>query len=560
MASGAVMDRRETRVVAGGARRVGRRAEASRRAEDPLAGGTGPLEQRGGDPARGGVLLTGATGFLGMELLARYLERTDRRVYALVRGADDREAAERLQGALRCLFGAGHPYGDRVVAVRGDLTRSRLGLRGRCDALAEEVSEIVHGAASVSFELGLQDARAVNVEGTRRVLELAERCLERGGLRRLSHISTAYVAGEHGGCFSEDDLDVGQRFRNAYEQSKFEAERLVDGWRGRLPITVLRPSIVVGERESGWTPSFNVLYWPLRAFARGAYLALPARRGAPVDVVPVDYVADAILHLSQVREAEGATFHLTAGAHVSSVGELVELARSFFERPAPRLLEPSVYWRVVHPLLLRSSRDERFRRALERSEIFFPYFATRVRYDDRRCRVALRGSGIAPPPLRSYFDRLVEFAVAAEWGRRPISRADARGTAASTGGESVQESSAAKARSAAGASAAAGARDGSAAREGLAARVSTVAGERLAVRASAAAGERLAARVSTVAGERLAVRAGTAAGERLTARKSTAAAERAVAWKRTVAGDTVAWERTAARESTAAWAALLGAR
>jgi thioester reductase-like protein len=489
MASGAVIDRRETRVVAGGVRRVGQR-RVGKRAADPLYGGVGPLEQRGGDPTRGGVLLTGATGFLGMELLARYLERTDRRVYALVRGADDREAAERMQGALRCLFGARHPYGERVVTVRGDLTRPRLGLRGRCDALAEEVSEIVHGAASISFELGLEDSRAVNVEGTRRVLEFAERCHARGGLRRLSHISTAYVAGEHGGCFSEDDLDVGQRFRNAYEQSKFEAECLVDGWRGRLPITVLRPSIVVGERESGWTPSFNVLYWPLRAFARGAYLALPARRGAPVDVVPVDYVADAILHLSQVREAEDATFHLTAGAHVSSVGELVELARTFFERPAPRLLEPSVYRRVVHPLLLRSSRDGGFRRALERSEIYFPYFATRVRYDDRRCRVALRGSGIAPSPLGSYFDRLVEFALAAEWGRRPISRARAKGEAASL-------------------------RVGS-------------------VRGNSATTERLAARASMAAG-----------GERLTARRSTAAAQRAMAWKRTVAGDTVAWERAA---------------
>ena len=179
----------------------------------------------------------------------------------------------------------------------------------------------------MSFELGLQAARAINVEGTLRVLEFAERCHARGGLRRFSYISTAYVAGEHAGCFSEDDLDVGQRFRNAYEQSKFEAECLARPLRGqRLPITVLRPSIIVGERDSGWTASFNVLYWPLRAFARGAYAALPARRDAPVDVVPVDYVADAIFALSQAPEAEGATFHLTAGAHASSVGELVELA------------------------------------------------------------------------------------------------------------------------------------------------------------------------------------------------------------------------------------------
>jgi long-chain acyl-CoA synthetase len=383
------------------------------------------------DHPAGAVLLTGATGFLGMELLVRYLERTQRRVYALVRGGDDREAAARMRGTLRSLFGRDHPYGERVIALRGDITSPGLGLRGPdADGIAEQVSEIVHGAAAVSFELGLDAARAVNVEGTRRVLELARRCHSRGGLRRLSYVSTAYVAGEHSGCFSEDELDVGQRFRNSYEQSKFEAERLVAGSHGRLPVTVLRPSIVVGERGSGWTSSFNVLYWPLRAFARGAYMALPARRDSPVDVVPVDYVADAIFALGQAREAEGSTFHLTAGAHASSVGELVELATAFFKRRAPRLIEPELYRRVVHPLLVRSSRDERYRRALERSEVFFPYFATRVRYDDRRSRVALCATGIAPAPLRTYFDRLVEFALAAEWGRRPIARAAAGGRAA----------------------------------------------------------------------------------------------------------------------------------
>jgi thioester reductase-like protein len=374
-----------------------------------------------------GVLLTGVTGFVGMELLVRYLESTDRRVYALVRGANDREVTARMEHTLRSLFGSDHPHAERVVAVRGDITRPGLGIRGGGDELAERVSEIVHGAASVSFQLGLKASRAVNVEGTRRMLELAQLCHRRGGLRRFSYISTAYVAGEHAGHFSEDELDVGQSFRNAYEQSKFEAERLVGRARSRIPITVLRPSIVVGECASGWTASFNVLYWPLRAFARGVYAALPARRNAPVDVVPVDYVADAIFLLAQAREAEGATFHLTAGAHVSSVGELVELAAAYFGRPPPRLIEPSVYRSVVHPLLARASHDERYLRALARSEAFFPYFASKVLYDDRRSRVALCAAGIRPPPLRHYFDRLVEFALASEWGRRPISRAAAVG-------------------------------------------------------------------------------------------------------------------------------------
>ncbi len=372
-----------------------------------------------------GVFLTGATGFVGMQLLARYLERTDRRVYALVRGADDREAAARMDRTLLSLFGPDHPHGERVVAVRGDITRPGLGIGAGLDGLAERVSEIVHGAASVSFELELQAARQINVDGTRRMLELAERCHARGGLRRFSYISTAYVAGEHAGCFSEDDLDVGQRFRNTYEQSKFEAESLVARARGELPITVLRPSIIVGERDSGWTTSFNVLYWPLRAFSRGSYAALPARGDAPVDVVPVDYVADAAFALSQAPEAEGTTFHLTAGAHVSSVGELVGLAVQFFGRQAPRLIEPSMYRSVMHPFLLRTAPDERARRALMRSEVYFPYFAMRVSYDDRRARVALRGSGIRTAPLRTYFVRLVEFALAAQWGRRYIPRVSA---------------------------------------------------------------------------------------------------------------------------------------
>jgi thioester reductase-like protein len=394
------------------------------------------------------VLLTGATGFLGMALLARYLERTDRHVCALVRATNQREANARIKRVLECLFGSNHSYGERVVAVRGDLTRPSLGLRGRQrDHLAERIGEVVHGAASVSFALELDASRAVNVEGTKRVLEFAEHCQARGGVRRFSYISTAYVAGEHTGCFSEDDLDVGQRFRNPYEQSKFEAERLLSQWRGRLPVTVLRPSIIVGERGTGWTQSFNVLYWPLRAFSRGAYMALPARAAAPVDVVPVDYVADATLALSQAREAEGATFNLTAGAHTSSVGELVDLATGFFARPAPRLIDPLVYRRVLHPLLLRTARDERSRRALKRSEVFFPYFATRARYDDRRCRAALRGTGITPTPLRDYFERLVEFALAADWGRREIPRSSLtegevipfRGRSAPTAGRAYRE-------------------------------------------------------------------------------------------------------------------------
>ena len=219
----------------------------------------------------GAILLTGATGFVGIELLARYLQLTDRTIYALVRARSDEHAHERLRETLRCAFGTAEPYLDRVRAIAGDITHEGLGLEPDVALrVAGDVSEIVHGAASVSFELSLPASREINVDGTRRMLAFAELCRLEGGLRRFTYISTAYVAGTHRGTFREEDLELGQGFRNPYEQSKHEAELVVRDHAACLPITVVRPSIVVGDRESGRTASFNVLYWPLRALARGS--------------------------------------------------------------------------------------------------------------------------------------------------------------------------------------------------------------------------------------------------------------------------------------------------
>ena len=368
---------------------------------------------------RPGLLLTGATGFLGGEVLARLLERDAGPVYALVRASNDEEARGRLDGVIESLLGSREPWSRQAVAVAADIERPGLGMDESARAwLAERVNRVVHCAASVSFTLGLEESRAINVDGTRHVLELARQSARAGGLDWMAHISTAYVAGDHGGEFAEHQLDVGQGFRNAYERTKFEAERMVREDAGSLPVQVLRPSIVVGDSRTGWTPAFNVLYTPLRAFERGAFPALPARRSSPVDVVPVDYVADAILALAG---RPGTTYHLTAGRRASSVGELMELASEYLERPAPPVVPAPLYRRLLHPLLVRLG-SERRRRALRRSEAFFPYFTMSVAYDDSLARGALREQGIEVPPLAAYFDQLMDFAITADWGRRPIPR------------------------------------------------------------------------------------------------------------------------------------------
>lgn len=373
-----------------------------------------------------GLLLTGATGFLGTELLVRYLQRSDRTVYAIVRADDDAHAQRRLHDTLVAALGSAEPFTGRLRALAGDMSQPGLGLDpSAARRLARRVDEVVHGAAAVSFDLDLDQARSINVHGTREMLALAALIQRHGGLRRMTYISTAYVAGRHRGPFREDDLDVGQRFRNAYEQSKFESEQLVREQRVArdLPVTIVRPSIIVGDSASGWTSSFNVLYWPTRALAHGAFPVLPARRRSPVDVVSVDYVADAIYALAATPEAASGTYHLTAAGDATSIGELLALACAKLGVKAPPLISPRLYRRVLAPLLgLLQPRRRAFLRA---TGSYVPYFAVRTQFDDSRARAVL-GPDILPLPLGQYYGRIIDYALQTRWGARPLTRAAAR--------------------------------------------------------------------------------------------------------------------------------------
>jgi long-chain acyl-CoA synthetase len=355
---------------------------------------------------QGAILLTGATGFLGRELLPRLLARSEgRSIYLLIRGRDDAEVQRRFLAMTDSLCSR-WPGLDRtrLRPLRGDLTLPWLGLdREAARELAGRVTRIIHSAASVHLNTSLAEARRTNLGGAREILRLAGSCPR---LERLAWISTAFVAGDRQGCILEGELQCGQNFLNAYEQSKFEAELMARSAGTHLPVTIFRPSIIVGDSRDGYTCNFASIYWPLRLVAEGVLRRISGDPQTPLDLVPVNYVADAVVELMEHRDAIGGCYQLVAGrSGTVSAQELLSRAIWRFHRGG-------------EPLCFVSPGAE----ANARLGVFFDYLGGHKEFDDSAARSALQGTGLRCPRVTDYLGRLFSFCERTGWGRQNLPR------------------------------------------------------------------------------------------------------------------------------------------
>lgn len=383
------------------------------------------------------VFVTGFPGFLGSELVARLLDRYDEDVAirCLVQ-SKYRDRAEECAAEL-----GDSP--DRIELHEGDITEDDLGLReeneeaasdeGYAD-LAADATEIYHLAAVYDLGVSREVGMAVNVEGTRNVLDFAERAAD---LRRFHYVSTCYVSGRHDGVFTHRDLDVGQSFNNHYEETKFLAERAVQRRMDEgLPATVYRPAIAVGDSQTGRTQKYDGPYNVLGLLDRqrslgerfadigGSLAGLGERVGGiagldaspavvpvfgdprdyEVNVVPRDFVVEAIDRLSRLDESAGEVYQLcdpnppTVAGMVRAFGDALDARITTVRLPGGadltrRALEsvPGLASLVgVQPAVL-------------------DYFVHPTSYTCGNAVRDLRDTGVSCPPFESYAALLVRF-------------------------------------------------------------------------------------------------------------------------------------------------------
>jgi NAD(P)-dependent dehydrogenase (short-subunit alcohol dehydrogenase family) len=361
-------------------------------------------------------LVTGSTGLVGRPLVERLIAR-GARLHLLVRPSS-RARAEPLLERWRQQAAAA---GGHLEVWEGDVARPGLGLSAQALASWPGFDHVVHLAALYDLRAPADRLRAINVDGTRELLALLR---ERGFGGVLHFVSSVAVAGDHQGSFAEAQLDAGQKHPHPYQRTKYEAEVLVRA-AADLRVRIYRPSAVVGHSLTGEIDRIDGPYYFFKALQKlrdrvPRWLPVLSFARAPINMVPVDFVAAAIDHLMHAEGLDGRTFHVVdpdppspreTFNMLSAAAAGPRMAKSGMGRRLARLLAPQL--QVAGQLAsVRFLRDELLRDLGIPPEAM-PAINLGVTYDASEFQAALRGSGLACPPQAEYLTALWD-----HWARR----------------------------------------------------------------------------------------------------------------------------------------------
>ncbi|MGH2924379.1 MAG: SDR family oxidoreductase [Solirubrobacterales bacterium] len=352
--------------------------------------------------------VTGATGFIGRNLVERLLERPGT-VYVLVR--------EGSKGRLSELRSRWEVDEDRVVAVVGDLSQPRLGVSDEAlDGLRGEIDHLFHLAAVYDMTADAETQRLANVEGTRHMVEFAE-AVEAG---RVHMVSSIAAGGLYKGTWREDMFDEATDLDNhPYFRTKHDSEAIVRTECTR-PWRVYRPGIVVGHSETGEMDKIDGPYYFFKLIRRirnvvPQWVPMVGVEGREINLVPVDYVAAAMDHIAHLDGLDGRAFHLT-DPKPKSAGEVIDIFARAAHAPQASARIPPVAADTLVPLLKAlvmvppvglAANTVLADFGIPRSVLTYVNYPTR--FDSRQAQMALEGTDIRVPPLEAYADKLWDY-------------------------------------------------------------------------------------------------------------------------------------------------------
>lgn len=354
------------------------------------------------------TFLTGSTGYIGSYVAYGLLEAGEK-LNVLVRARSEREAAERLWRAWQIHFSDFPPFADllreRVAIFTGDVTLPHFGLGDAAyGRLATTSESIIHAAATLNRR-SERSCMNVNLRGTLEVIQLARRAAQLHGLRRFSHVSTVAVAGHrlHEVVGEDESIDWARRDYDPYARTKKFSELMVRELLAGIPITIFRPSIVLGDSRRPETTQFDMA----RAFAFLAALpALPLRPADRIDIVPVDFVADAIVALHTRDTAAFDVYHLSSGRDSETYLEITRaLAKATGHRNPIFLPGFERAFGATVNFAAGLGRNS-LSRGATLLKVFFPYLVWDTVFDNVRVVAEL---GRKPAPFSSYCFGLLRF-------------------------------------------------------------------------------------------------------------------------------------------------------
>nr|WP_157297489.1 SDR family oxidoreductase [Bhargavaea sp. CC-171006] len=339
---------------------------------------------------------TGFPGFLATRLIGRLAEEEPESEFELLVHESAIPEAERIVQRLR-----GNKRTKRFRIHAGDITKTNLKLeKAVSERLKETVTHVFHLAAIYDLAVHDRIAQSVNVTGTRNVNLWVLECK---ALERYVYFSTAYVSGDRKGTIYENELALGQTFKNHYEKTKHDAEVLVQYMRDRIPTTIIRPGIVLGDSKTGETAKFDGPYFMMRYLDKFSRMPIPyvGKGQALINLVPVDYIVEATVYLSRHPVGADKVYHLT-DPNPYQAKEAFRLISQALTGKAPSFTMPHSTIRIMlsFPPLRRWVKVEK--ETLD-------YFRLEAVYDCTEAQRDLEPAGIKCPDFADYIPAAVEY-------------------------------------------------------------------------------------------------------------------------------------------------------